>query len=97
MYTLPNVRNSKHFPYDWKTVPTHGLFTQSFQSETEFKGMQMTQGNLFVYIFCPEFTQSPMSCNECHREEYIVYKIILLKRNISTSASVQFHPAQTAK
>lgn len=41
--------------------------TQSLQSKTEFKGTQMTHGNFICLRFSPEFTQSPMSCSECHR------------------------------
>lgn len=95
MWTLSNVMNSKQIPYDWKIVPTHGLFHIVISKWNWVQGHTDDTGKFICLHFCPKFAQNPMSCTERHREEYIVHKIILLKINISTSAFVQVHPAQT--
>lgn len=106
---LPNFWNSEHFSHDVPNLLencTHECFscTQPFRNKTEFKGMQMTQGTIYLR-FSHKFTQSPISCNEIHRRgEHCVQNTVIEKEGFphlpadsSVLHTVQRHSSDEGK
>lgn len=82
----------------WKIVPVHVSLTLSpSKIKLSSRARRWDMEFVFIWGFSPEFTQSPTNCNEFHRRSTLCTKYRYWKRNISTSASVQFHSAQAVK